>query len=111
VSDGVCLLRAMTGVTAKRSRLDIYADILQAVDKREGSKVTRIALASNLPVDRANKVLGLLVSYGLLRMQPQASGGKRYYVADRGLDFLDAYRRLRGFLAALSSTEGEAAGI
>ena len=52
-----------------------------------------------LPVDRAKKSLSDLASFGLLKVQ---SGEEvSYSITHRGLEFLDAYWKLAGFLKFL----------
>lgn len=52
-----------------------------------------------LPVDRAKKSLSDLASFGLLRVQTGEETS--YSVTHRGLEFLDAYWKLAGFLKFL----------
>jgi len=84
----------------KRSRVDIYAEILEAQSRRGGASITRIAYASGIPLDRARKLLSLLISYGLTR---EERGERPSFAATRrGLEFLSAYRKMNGFLTIFS---------
>ena len=84
---------------SKRSRADIYAEILEALKRRGPTKITRISYAVGLPVDRTKKSLLDLASFGLLRVQTGEETS--YSITHRGLEFLDAYWRLAGFLKFL----------
>ncbi|OLD05506.1 MAG: hypothetical protein AUF79_19730 [Crenarchaeota archaeon 13_1_20CM_2_51_8] len=84
---------------SKRSRVDIYAEILETLKRRGPIRITRISYAIGTPVDRAKKSLTDLASYGLARIE----GGVEtsYSITHRGLEFLDAYWKLDSFLKFL----------
>ncbi len=84
---------------SKRSRVNIYAEILEALKRRGPTKVTRVSYAVGLPVDRAKKSLSDLASFGLLRVQK--GDETSYSITYRGLEFLEAYWKLAGFLKFL----------
>ena len=84
---------------SKRSKVDIYADILEVLKRRTNSKITRISYAVGLPVDRAKRFLGDLSSYGLANIQGRDE--TFYSITHRGLEFLDSYRKLASFLSFL----------
>ncbi len=81
---------------SKRSKVDIYADILEVLKHRNNAKITRISYAVGLPVDRAKRCLIDLSSYGLASIV--GGEGTFYSITHRGLEFLDAYRKLASFL-------------
>jgi len=86
----------------KRGRADIYADILEAVSRHGGASITKIGYASGLPLDRTRKLLNILISYGLIREGP---GERPQFTATRrGLEFLDAYKKMKVFLTILSGS-------
>jgi predicted transcriptional regulator len=87
----------------KRSRIDIYADILEVLKRRpEGALVTRISYGAGLPIDRIKPMLETLGNFGLLSIR--TAGDSRYYhVTRRGLEFLDAYRKVQGFMTFLGT--------
>jgi predicted transcriptional regulator len=89
----------------KRARIDIYADILEVLKRRpEGALVTRVSYGAGLPLDRIKPMLETLANFGLLSMQ--ISGDGRYYhITRRGLDFLEAYRKVQGFMTYLGSEQ------
>lgn len=85
----------------KRSRIDIYADILEVLKRRpEGALVTRISYGAGLPLDRVKPMLETLANFGLL--SKRIAGDSRFYhITRRGLEFIDAYRKVQGFMTYL----------
>lgn len=81
---------------AKRSRMDIYAEILEALKRKGLTRITRVSYAVGLPVDRTKNYLKDLSSSGLVLTQTVEDSG--FSITHRGLEFLDAYWRLKGFL-------------
>ena len=89
----------------KRSRIDIYADILEVLKHRpEGALVTRISYGAGLPLDRVKPMLETLASYGLLNVRI-AGDSRFYHITRRGFEFLDAYRRVQGFMTFLGTEQ------
>jgi predicted transcriptional regulator len=84
----------------KRSRYDVYAEIIEVVARKSECSLTRISYGANLSVGRAKKNLDLLVSHGFLQ-EAVVSGDLRYSVTKWGMGFLETYRRMRKFFAAL----------
>ena len=81
----------------KRTRYEIYLDILGAVRRQGACPITRISYAARLPVDRTKKVVEYLLSQGLLR--EVNIGDKRLYrITNRGGEFLEALRTVRKFV-------------
>ncbi len=75
----------------KRSKLDIYNTILNAIDSYGGAgRITHISYASNTPMDRTKKYLGLLIKAGLLVTQSSGEGVS-YMMTPRAYDFIRAY--------------------
>ena len=50
----------------RRTRYDIYYDILETVRRKGATGITRISYGANLPVDRAKEAVEFLMSHGLL---------------------------------------------
>jgi len=81
----------------KRTRYEIYLDILGAVRRQGACPITRLSYAARLPVDRTKNVVALLLSRGLLK--EVTIGDKRLYrITDRGGEFLEALRTVRKFV-------------
>ncbi len=75
----------------KRSKLDIYNTMLNAIDSYGGAgRITHISYASNTPLDRTRKYLGVLIKAGLLETQ-NVGDGTGYVMTPRAYDFLRAY--------------------
>jgi len=91
---------------SKRSRVDIYAEILQALKRKGPTRITRVSYAVGTPVDRAKKSLNDLSAFGLTSVQTEEEETS-YSITHRGLEFLDAYWKLDGFLKFLGE-KGEA---
>jgi predicted transcriptional regulator len=96
-------------LASKRSRVDIYAEILEALKRKGPTKITRVSYAVGIPVDRAKRSLADLSAFGLTSIQTREETS--YSITHRGLEFLDAYWKLDGFLKFLGEknrTYGEA---
>jgi predicted transcriptional regulator len=87
------------GQMSKRSRVDIYAEILEALKRKGPTKITRVSYAVGIPVDRAKKSLADLSAFGLTNVQTGEETS--YSITHRGLEFLEAYWKLDGFLKFL----------
>lgn len=75
----------------KRSKLDIYNAMLNAIDSYGGTgRVTHISYASNTPLDRTKKYLQTLTESGLLEMKVLGDG-VYYTMTPLAYEFLRAY--------------------
>ena len=85
----------------KRARIDIYADILDVLKRRtEGTLITRISYGAGLPLDRVKILLTTLAGYGLISVR-NAGESRYYHITHRGLEFLEAYRKVQSFMTFL----------
>ena len=84
----------------RRAKYDIYADIIGVIVKKGLCSLTRISYGANLPVDRAKKTLNFLVSHGFVR-ETTVGGRKKYRTTKWGLEYLETFRRMQRFFAAL----------
>jgi predicted transcriptional regulator len=83
----------------KRSKLDIYNTMLNAIDSYGGAgRITHVSYASNTPLDRTRKYLEVLIKAGLLEAQ-MASDGTDYIMTPRAYDFLRAYALVNSLVA------------
>jgi len=90
----------------KRSRVDLYATILEVVRRYpEGGRITRVSYGVGVPVDRLKVMVDALSANGLVRRMAvdEEEGGDEgstycYGVTPRGLEFLDTYWKMKGFL-------------
>ena len=72
--------------------------------RSEGALVTRISYGAGLPIDRVKPMLETLANFGLLSIR--TSGESRFYhITRRGLEFLEAYRKVQGFMTYLGSDQ------
>jgi predicted transcriptional regulator len=53
-----------------------------------------------MPVDRAKKEVNFLVSHGFIN-EVAIDGSKKYRVTKWGLEYLETFKRMRKFFAAL----------
>jgi predicted transcriptional regulator len=95
---------------AKRSKVDLYATILEVIRRYpEGERITRISYGVGVPIDRLKVMVDKLCATGLVRKigvdeekkraGSTAAGGAYFYgVTQRGLEFLDTYWKMKGFL-------------
>jgi len=84
----------------RRTKYDIYADIVDVISRKGVCSITRMSYGSNLPIDRAKKSLELLVSHGFIK-EIDVGGRKQYGATKWGLEYLETYRRMQKFFAAL----------
>lgn len=84
----------------RRAEYDIYADIVVTVAKKDICSLTRISYGANLPVDRAKKFVQLLVSHGFIR-ESVVDTHVKYRATKRGLEYVETYKRMKKFFAAL----------
>ena len=90
----------MTG-KAKRTKVDLYATVLEVVRRYpEGGRITRISYGVGVPVDRLKVMVDKLCATGLVsRIADEEEKGAFYYgVTPRGLEFLETYWKMKGFL-------------
>jgi len=84
----------------RRIKYDIYADSIEVIAKKGLSSLTRVSYGANMPVDRAKKTLNFLVSHGFVR-EVTVGDRKKYRATKWGLEYLETYKRMQRFFAAL----------
>jgi predicted transcriptional regulator len=83
---------------SKRSKTDLYAEILEVISHYpEGARITKLSYGVGVPVDRLKLLVERLCRYGLARKASDEEG-VYYGVTPRGLEFLDTYWKMKGFL-------------
>jgi predicted transcriptional regulator len=92
---------------AKRTKVDLYATILEVIRRYpEGGRITRVSYGVGVPVDRLKVMVEALSANGLVRKiaaedeEGDEAGVYYYGVTSRGLEFLEIYWKMKGFLAA-----------
>ena len=81
----------------RRTRYDIYANILDAIMTRGVMGVTRISYAANLPVDRAKEALEFLVERGMVK-ESEYGGSRGFVITAKGGEYLQAHRTVKRFI-------------
>lgn len=84
----------------KRTRYDIYLDILDTIRRRGVSGITRISYGANLPVDRAKTAVEFLIERDLVK-EEEYGGTKGYRLTTRGGEFLQALKTVKKYLNLL----------
>ena len=87
----------MIDLSRRRTRYDIYLDVLETLRRRGACPITRISYGAGIPVDRAKKIVKFLESRGLLK-EENIGGKKLYRITGRGGEFLDALRIVKFFI-------------
>lgn len=84
----------------RRTKYDIYADIVEIVAKKGLCSLTRVSYGANMPVDRTKRELSFLVTHGFVN-EVNVGDAKKYRVTKWGLEYLETFKRMRKFFAAL----------
>lgn len=84
----------------RRTKYDIYADIVEIIARKGMCSLTRVSYGANMPVDRAKKELEFLVSHGFIN-ELMVGDSKKYRTTKWGLEYLETFKRMRKFFAAL----------
>jgi predicted transcriptional regulator len=86
------------GRSPKRSKADLFARVLEVITQHpEGVRITKLSYGVGVPVDRLRQLVQRLCSYGLV-MRSENKDGIMYSATKRGLEFLDTYWKMKGFL-------------
>lgn len=83
-------------MTRKRSRLEIYLDILRAIERGE-NKPTRIMYRTNLSWMPLQKIFGSMISQELIR-RIEADRRKEYVITEKGKNVLRYFQEMMGLL-------------
>lgn len=84
----------------RRTRYDIYLDLLDTMRRKGVIGITRISYGANLPVDRAKTAVKFLVERDLVR-EEEYGGIKGYRLTARGGEFLQALKTVKKYLDLL----------
>lgn len=81
--------------SSRRTKFEIYADILQSIQKAGGLiKKTHIVYKANLTHSRLGSYLDVLISNGFIAEQ-KISGGLAYAITEKGVRFLGSMSKLK----------------
>lgn len=84
----------------RRTKYEIYSDLLRTIAKRPRCTLTRASYGANLPVDRAKKTLRFLASKGFAR-EENIDASTVYRITKRGMEYLETFKQMRKLFAAL----------
>ena len=91
---------------SKRSRSDIFAAILEVISHYpEGARITKLSYGVGVPVDRLKLLVEKLCRLGLARKASDEEGSY-YGVTPKGMEFLDAFWKMKSFLEELGESTG-----
>lgn len=83
----------------KRDRLEIIHDILNSIREKVGSvKQTHILYKSNLSHQMLVEYVGELIEKGFILEEEDKKGKKSYALTDKGHNYLNDYKIIRGFV-------------
>ena len=86
-------------MTKKRDRLEIIYDFLSIVKKHDNSiKPTPLLRLSNLSSQRFAEYLSEMVEKEFVKVLENRKGRKTITLTDKGFQFLNKYRTIRGFI-------------
>ena len=83
----------------KRTRYDTYADLIRVISHRGHCSLSRAARSSNLPVDRAKKVINYLCGRGLL-VEGVEDDRPGFRATARGYTYLELLKQIRTLVGA-----------
>ena len=81
----------------RRTKYEIYSDLLDIIVRKGSCRVTRASYGANLPVDRAKNVVAFLAERGLVRDEDYG-GTRGYRITARGGEFLQALKTVKMYL-------------
>ena len=90
-----------------RTRYDIYADILEALEFYTEAGISQIARRANIPLDRAKGLIhfmqarGLIVKYENVEKRPKFI----YRATSKGSEYFALYRQLYHLVVELTEEE------
>lgn len=88
----------------RRTRYDIYSDILDTIRRKGVSGITRISYGANLPVDRAKNTVAFLAERGLVK-EEDYGGTQGYRITTRGGEFLQALKTVKKYIDSEELTD------
>jgi len=89
----------------RRSKYEIYNEILSIIYYQNDLPLTRIARAANLPVDRAKPLLQFLLKRNLI-YEEEDERLTVYRISPDGVEFLELFKRLAKLVPSDDDLEG-----
>ena len=88
----------MIEMPRKRSRLEIYLDVLEVI-KHQVDKPTRIMYSANLSWKPLQEILSTLINNGLI-FEEKTKNSKRYTVTEKGIRALTYFKKTKELVLA-----------
>ncbi|NHK30488.1 MAG: hypothetical protein FK730_04000 [Asgard group archaeon] len=89
----------------RRSKYEIFDEILNIIYYQSDLPLTRIARAANLPVDRAKPILQFLQARNLI-FDEEDDGLTIYRISPEGVEFIELFKRLSRLVPSDDDMEG-----
>ena len=89
----------------RRSKYEIYNEILNIIYYQSDLPLTRIARAANLPVDRAKPLLQFLQARSLI-FDEEDDGLTVFRISPEGVEFIELFKRLSRLVPSDDDIEG-----
>ena len=84
-------------IEKRRGKLEIIADILRSMQKKEGKiKPTHLLYRSNLSHAKLKEYVNILLEKGMIE-EKTIKGRKMYFMKDQGHKFLLEFERIKEF--------------
>jgi len=84
-------------IEKRRGKLEIIADILRSMQKKEGKiKPTHLLYRSNLSHAKLKEYVNMLLEKGMIE-EKTIKGRKMYFMKDQGYKFLLEFERIKEF--------------
>jgi predicted transcriptional regulator len=85
-------------LSVRRSKLEMYMDILKVLAHRSPLKLTHVMYASNVNCNILKEYLEFLIKQGLVKENKVGKSRVTYAITERGLSLLKHFRELRQVL-------------
>jgi predicted transcriptional regulator len=92
----------------RRSKLEIYVDILEVLVHQGQLKLTHVMYKANLNYSALEKMLEFLIKQGLVEEKIIRKSKKFYAITLRGIKVLKQFREFKEVLPIVDETDNEA---
>ena len=92
----------------RRSQLEMYVDILEALDHRSPLKLTHVMNKANVNCSMLKEYLDFLTKQGLVEMKIIGKERKVYAITQLGVTVIKQFRELKEVLPIVEETGNEA---
>ena len=84
-------------MSARRTKIEIIHDILNAIQKKGGKiKPTHLLYKSNLSYKKMLEYIGELLHKGMVG-EEEVKGKKMYTITDKGLNYIQEFKKIKEF--------------